>query len=576
MATTDGGATYDAIIIGAGHNGLVTALYLARAGWKTLVLEKNERIGGAVMSAEITRPGFIHDLYSTNQNLFLGSPVYRELKEALKAHGLQYAVSERPYCSVFPAGDDAGRLTSVRVYKDPEKTLSLIRAHNPADAAGWSRLYDRFKTFRQALLPLYAQPLPSLAAALTLGKALWTLGPRQLLEQARIILSSTRELGQSYFASPELRALVATWGMHLDFGPDVSGGGMFPFLETFADMEEGMAIAKGGASKMVEALAGLLREHGGEIRTGAEVVRVLQETGRATGVELASGEKINAGRAVVANVTPTILFQQLLPPEQLPPTFRRKVEAYEYGPGTMMIHLALDGPVPWADADTDDLQQFAYVHIAPYVADLARTYEQALNGILPDNPLLVVGQTSAVDPSRAPEGKQVLWLQVRALPYVIEGDAAGELAPGRWDELKEAYADRVLAKLARYAPGIEDRILERVVFSPADLEAHNQNLHNGDSLSGSHHLRQNFLWRPFPGWSTYQMPYEGLYMVGAATWPGAGTNATSGYLAAQQLLNPHALRNKIVRGGAIAGAVAATATAAGFLLARLLGGPDKE
>lgn len=570
MSAGRGTPSYDAIIVGAGHNGLVSALYLARAGWKTVVLEKNERIGGAVMSGEITRPGFIHDLYSTNQNLFLASPVFRELQEDLKRHGLEYAVSDRPYCSVFPANGDSGQLRSVRVYKDPEKTLSLIRQHNPADAEGWSRLYDRYKTFQKALLPLYAQPLPSLKAALALGKALWTIGPRQVLEQAQIILSSTRELGERYFASRELRALFATWGMHLDFGPDVSGGGMFPFLETFADMEEGMAIAKGGASRMVEALAGLVREYGGEIRTGTEVTRVLQEQGRVTGVEVASGEQIRAGRAVIANVTPTVLFEKLLQPEQLPAAFQRKVEDYEYGPGTMMIHLALDGPVPWAAADAEDLGQFAYVHIAPYVADLARTYEQALNGYLPDEPLLIVGQTSAVDASRAPEGKAVLWIQVRALPAVIKGDAAGELQASSWDQIKEPYANRVLQKLDRYAPGIEERILERTVYSPADLEAHNPNLHGGDSLSGSHHLRQNFLWRPFPGWSTYKMPYQGLYMVGAATWPGAGTNATSGYLAAQQMLNPNATRKRVVRGGVIAGVVAAAATAAGFLLARLL------
>ena len=160
MARENRAGTYDAIVVGAGHNGLVAAVYLARAGWKTLVLEKNERIGGAVMSGEITRPGFVHDIYSTNQNLFLASPVYRELKADLKRHGLHYAVSERPYSNVFPADGDA-RLKSVRVYKDPERTLSLLREHNAEDAAGWSRLYDRYKSFQKTLLPLYAQPLPS-------------------------------------------------------------------------------------------------------------------------------------------------------------------------------------------------------------------------------------------------------------------------------------------------------------------------------------------------------------------------------------------------------------------------------
>jgi phytoene dehydrogenase-like protein len=177
-----------------------------------------------------------------------------------------------------------------------------------------------------------------------------------------------------------------------------------------------------------------------------------------------------------------------------------------------------------------------------------------MNGQLPESPLLVVGQTTAVDPSRTPEDKHILWIQVRALPSEIEGDAAGEIEATTWAEAGEPYADRVIDKLAEYAPGVEDAILDRAVFTPDDLEAANPNLVGGDSVAGSHHLRQNFIWRPFGDWTNYETPVDDLYMVGAGTWPGAGVNALSGYLAAQKLTTEESLVDD-VRDRAISAAV---------------------
>ena len=552
-------------MVGAGHNGLVTALYLARAGWKTLLLERNEEIGGAVMSGEITRPGFVHDLYSMNQNLFLGSPVYAELKDDLERHGLRYKTSVKPYASVFPDGK------SLRVYQDQERTKRLLREHSEADAEGFEHLHGRYRAFGEAFLPLYGMPLPSAGALWGLAKAARAQGLNELTDLVQIVLSSTRELGDIYFETEEMKALVAAWGMHLDLAPHVSGGAMFPFLEVYTDMEQGMSVVEGGASKMPEALAGLIRESGGEIRTNSEVSRIVTDDGRATGVELASGEKIKADRAVVANLTPKVLFERLVDREDVDPRFRRRVERYQSGPGTMMVHLALSGKPRWA-AEGEDLDEFAYVHISPYTEDLSNTYTESMNGQLPKNPLLIVGQTSAVDPSRvdpsrAPEGGEVLWVQVRTLPSEIRGDAAGEIGATSWEEAKGPFADRVMDKLEGYAPGIKDLVVGRAVFSPEDLERHNPNLVGGDSVGGSVHIQQNFVFRPFPGWSNYRMPVEDLYMVGAATWPGPGVNATSGYLAAKQILRPNALRNRLLAGGAAAGAVVAAALTARRLLA---------
>jgi phytoene dehydrogenase-like protein len=529
--------SYDAVLIGAGHNALVCAAYLARAGWSTLVLERAERPGGAVQSGELTRPGCQHDLFATNMNLFLGSPVAAELGSELERHGLRYASSDRPFANVFPGGK------ALCVRQGVAATLAELEAHDPADAEGWRELDALYERLSPALFSLYGSRLDARSLARVAVAQIPALGMAGCRELARLLVSSTRELAETYLHSPEAHALLACWGMHLDFGPDVSGGAMFPFLEAFTDMRTGISIAEGGASRLIDALAGLGEERGMELRTGAEVTRVSVAGGRAVGVELASGERIEARRAVIAGVTPPIL-DGLLTGVPLPEAVRVAARRYRFGPGTLMVHLALSRAPEWAAGA--ELSEFAYVHVAPFVHDLADTYAQACAGLLPAEPMLVVGQTSAVDATRCPDGA-VLWVQVRALPGEIRGDAAGSIEARDWPAAAEPYADRVLAKLERYAPGIGELVLDRAVLTPADLERHDPNLGGGDSIAGSMHLRQNFLFRPFPAVADYGTGIDRLLMVGAATWPGAGVNAISGYNVAHKLLAPPPPRGEDVK-----------------------------
>jgi phytoene dehydrogenase-like protein len=550
--------TYDVIVIGAGHNGLVAAAYLARAGMSVVVLERNERVGGAVASGEVTRPGFVHDLFATNQNLFLGSPAFAELGDDLARHGLRFATTDRPYSNVFPGG------RSLRVYHDADRTRALLERHDAADAAGWDRLLAIYDRFAPVLFELYGTRMPSRDALRQLAQARRSLGTGGLEELVQLVASSTRALGDDYFATPEAKALVASWGMHLDFGPDVAMGALFPFLELFTDMRNGMSVVEGGASRLPEALTGIVREAAGEVRTSSPVSRVTVRDGRATGVELDSGERIEARRAVVANLTPGVLFAGMVPPESLPEAFRQRVARYAYGPGTMMIHAALSSPLGWAAGE--DLDRFGYVHVGPYLDDMARTYAEALAGLLPSSPTLVVGQTTAIDPSRAPAGDHILWVQVRMVPPRIAGDATGSIEARRWEDAKAPFAERILDKIEHYAPGARERVLDWTVFGPDDLERHNPNLVGGDSVGGSHHLAQNLLFRPVPGWSSYRTPVDRLWMVGAGTWPGAGVNAISGRLVAQMITDGH--RRRLARAGALAGVAAVGAAALAVWRAR--------
>jgi phytoene dehydrogenase-like protein len=205
---------------------------------------------------------------------------------------------------------------------------------------------------------------------------------------------------------------------------------------------------------------------------------------------------------------------------------RRQAAGFRYGPGVFVVHVALSRPLPWTAAE--DLGRFSYVHLNARPEELARTYAECTAGKLPERPMMVVGQPSHADPSRAPAGHAVARIQVRAVPAALD-----------WDAIKESYADRVLEQLEAHAPGARALILGWRVVSPLDLERENPNLIGGDCVSGSHHFDQNYLRRPFPGWSRYRTPVGRLYMVGASTWPGGGVNAASGWLAAGEVLRRH-------------------------------------
>ena len=374
--------------------------------------------------------------------------------------------------------------------------------------------------------------MPSLQAAKVAWKAWRSMGTGWLFETAKLLLATPRDFLDARFEHPKVKAMMAAWGLHLDFAPDVAGGALFPYLECMTNQSFGMVIGQGGADTIIKAMVGALKAKGGELILGDGVARVEVSGGAATGVTLESGRRLEA-KAVIANAHPKIVFGKLVPGGAAPADYAAGLAKFRAGPGTMMIHLALDDLPDWRAGA--GLRDFAYVHVAPDLEMMAKVYAEASAGLLPSEPALVVGQPTAIDPSRAPPGKHVLWVQVRVLPAQIRGDAAGRIAAQTWDEAREPYADRVLDILDAYAPGLKGRVLGRAVFSPLDLERENPNLIGGDNLSGSHHLDQNFFFRPVAGWSRYRTPVRNLYLCGASTWPGAGTGAGSGFLLAKML-----------------------------------------
>jgi phytoene dehydrogenase-like protein len=498
-------ADYDAIVVGAGHNGLVCALYLAHAGMRVAVLERGKTVGGAVRNGEVTLPGFNHDLFATNVGLFVVSPIYRDFRQEFDQAGLRFLTNGYPFASSYANGRVA------RVYLDPAAMERELAAFSVDDLRGWQKALGLYKRTAASFLPLFYTAVPSIEMARHVTRLLKQ--PKDAGRLLRILSQSPRQFVDDYFHSPEIKDLVAPWAFH-----DLRGA----------------FIAERGAGRIADVLRALIESKGGSVFTDSEVTRIVVRRQRAVAVHTARGDEITASGAIIASITPRNLFGQLVPEAEFSARFMRRVKRYRYAPSTFVVHLALNQKLAWRTGE--DMSEFNYVHLGAEVDQMQTTYMQCVAGALPSRPLLVISQTTQIDPSRAPAGYHIARIHARAVPYQILSDSCSEISEKEWDDVKEAFADRLIGQLAEDAPNVRSAMIARHAVSPLDLERDNPNLVNGDCVSGSHHLDQNYFFRPFPGWSRYRTPIDHLYMIGASTWPGGGVNAGSGFLLAQQLV----------------------------------------
>jgi phytoene dehydrogenase-like protein len=511
---------YDAVAIGSGINSLVAGALLAKAGWSVCILERNDWLGGAIRTAEITEPGFVHEVFASWHPLFTGSAAYAELKDDLDARGLEYLNTDLPTATLFSGGEAAFLTMS---HEDN------VAALGPA----WERTVAEFMPNADLAFGVLSTELWSRDGAALGLKALRRLGPRGLVEFTGNVLVSGRDWLTETFEDERVRGLLAPWVLHTGLGPDTASSGFMAQVIGVAIELGGMPVPRGGGVKLVDALGGIVRDAGGVLETERAVERILVSGGRASGVRTADGEEIEATRAVLASVTPQQLYGDLLGTDV--PEARR----FRFGRGEMQIHFALSEPPSWTGDER--LVRTAIVHLTPGLEGVSRAVNEAERGLLPAEATVVVGQPLAVDASRAPDGSWILWIQLQEMPSRPKGDAAGELdtGDGTWTEgLRERYADRIQARIAAHAPNFEASILRRVVLSPADIEAANPNMSGGDIYAGSCALDQNLLWRPRPGLPGHRTRVDGLWHIGASTHPGPGLGAGSGTLVAKELLRP--------------------------------------
>jgi phytoene dehydrogenase-like protein len=519
-------ADYDAVVVGSGVNALACGALLARAGWRVCLLERNDWLGGAIKTEELTEPGFLHDVFSAWHPLWVGGAAHAELGDELAARGLEYLNTELPTATALPDGAAAFLLRTAEA--------------NAAELGPeWSGVLERFFPNADLAFGVLGTELWSPAGLALAAKALRRLGRDGSLAFLGEVLQTSRDWLETTFGSERAHALLAPWVLHTGLGPDQAASGFMTQVIAVAVQEGGMPVPRGGGARLAEALVQLIRDHGGVCETDSDVERVLVRSGRAIGVRLAGGEVVTAERAVVAGVTPTQLYERLLADADVPSAARGGARRFRYGRAEMQIHYALSEPARWEGDER--LGQTAIVHLTPGLDGVSRAVNEADRGLLPAAATIVCGQPLALDPSRAPEGRGLLWIQLQELPWRVKGDAGGEIDAGRgeWtDELRERYADRIQARLARHLPNLESSILRRVALGPHDLERANVNLRHGDPYGGALSLDQNFLWRPFPGSPGHATPVERLWQIGASTWPGPGLGGGSGTLVAQALLKP--------------------------------------
>lgn len=504
-------ANCDAIVIGAGPNGLVAANALADAGWDVIVLEAQPEVGGAVRSGEVTAPGFTTDLFSAFYPLAAASPLIRGLE--LERYGLEWVQAP----AVLAHQLDDGR--AAVLYRDPARTAAGLEAFAAGDGAAWLELFAQWQRVRDDVLSALFTPFPPVAAGLRLLRVLKAAGALRL---ARLAVTPVRRLGEETFRGAGGRLLLTGNAMHADVPPDGAGSGMFGWLLCMLGQDVGFPVPKGGAGVLSRSLRARAEALGAEVRTGARVAEVLVRSRRAYGVRLADGSVITAGRAILADVTAPALYTELLANVSMPERFRKDVADFHWDSATLKLNWALGGPVPWL---AEGARGAGTVHLGvdldgfvDFAADLS--VER-----MPDRPFILFGQMTTADPTRSPAGTESAWAYTH-LPRRFAGDA----------EAVTAHVERVEAAVERAAPGFRGLVQVRQVQAPLDLEGANASLDLGALNAGTSAIHQELVFRPTPGLGRPETPITGLYLASASSHPGGGVHGACGWNAARSAL----------------------------------------
>ncbi len=521
--------TYDAIIVGAGHNGLVTAAYLAKAGLKVLVLERRYVVGGAAVTEEIF-PGFKVSTLSYVNSLFRPK-IIRDLR--LKDFGFEMIPRDPSSFTPFPDGR--------YLFLGPDKKMvrEEIAKFSKKDADAYPKyeaMLERVADFVEPMLEMTPPDPRSLkpGSLTTLGKLGWKfrrLG-KGMYDVVRIMTGNANDMLDYWFESEELKVTLATDAVIGAFAsPSVPGTAYVLFHHVMGETNGVRGVwgyVRGGMGGLTQALARAAQSFGAEIRTNASVARINVRDGRAVGVTLSDGTEL-AAKLVASNATPAITFLQLLDRTHLPAEFVEDVERISYDSAVVKVNLALDGlPNFTAYPGTEPGPQHrGTIHISPTRDYIEEAFRDAALGQPSRKPMLECTIPSVSDPTVAPEGKHLMNIFVQYGPY--------HLKEGSWDEVKDTFLERVIDTLAEYAPNIRDLILHKQILTPLDLERE-YSLTGGNIFHGEMILEQMLFMRPVPGYADYRTPVRGLYLCGSGAHPGGGVMGAPGLNAAREIL----------------------------------------
>ncbi len=515
---------HDAVVVGAGPNGLVAANLLTDAGWSVLLLEEQPTPGGAVRSDRELHPDFVQDTFSAFYPLAAVSRTIRGLQ--LERHGLRWV--HAPAVLGHPTRDDGWAM----LHRHRDDTAAGLAERHPRDAERWLDLCRTWDAVGGPIVEAITSPFPPVRA----GAALLARAPRAGgLDLVRTFATPAADLADR-FDGPGAGLLIAGNAGHADLPLHSPGSGLFGLLLAMMGQTVGFPVPEGGAGALTEALVRRLEAGGGELRCAARVTAVDVRDGRAVGVTTADGERHEARRAVVADVSARALFQRLLPAEAVPPKVARGMEHFVLDPSTVKVDWALDGPVPWT---TPPPAAPGTVHVADSVDQMAVALAQVGSRRIPAAPFLLCGQMTASDPTRSPAGTESLWAYTHVpQPHPDVRDAGEGGITGTWDRDDcERFADRIQARIEEHAPDLASRIVARRVLGPLELEARNANLEGGALNGGTSQLHQELFLRPVPALrGRPETGVRGLYLGSAAAHPGGGVHGAPGANAARAAL----------------------------------------
>ncbi|MBK3637491.1 phytoene desaturase family protein [Streptomyces asoensis] len=515
----------DAVVIGAGPNGLVAANLLADAGWSVEVLEEQPEPGGAVRHDRSVDPEFVNDLFSSFYPLAVSSPVLSGLR--LHEHGLRW--SHAPSVLAHPLTDGSCAVLDRRI----DVTADSLDAFHTGDGAAWRRLHEVWDQLRPGILGALFTPFPPVRATARLAARLRTAGG---LRMARTLVLPVRRLGEEEFRGQGGRLLLAGNALHADLAPEAAGSGGFGWLMSMLGQSYGFPVPAGGSGALTEALVRRLRSRGGTLRCGQRVDRIVVRDGRAVGVRTTDGELLAGHRAVLADVSVPALYGALLEPEHLPPQVLADLERFQWDFATFKVDWALDGKVPW---QAPAAHRAGTVHLADGMDELTRFASQIAVHQVPDRPFSLFGQMTTSDPGRSPAGTESAWAYTH-VPQRVDGDAGDEGLTGRWDASEqERMADRVERQVERFAPGFRSLIRARRILAPPTLQSLDANLHGGAINGGTAALHQQLFFRPLPGSGRPETPVRGLFLASAGAHPGGGVHGAPGANAARAALRRH-------------------------------------
>ena len=523
-------ARYDAIVVGGGHNGLVTAAYLARSNWKVLVLERRHLVGGACVSEE-TFPG-----YSVSTAAYVNSLFRPEIIRDLRLSDYGFQLLERNPASFSPFLD--GRYLILG--SDSATNVSEISKFSHKDAENYPKYEEMLLRVASVIEPTLVQTPPNVAKPgigdllklAPLGRSMQKLGP-QMGEAIEILTGPARPILDRWFESEELKGTIATDAIIGAFAsPSMPGTAYVLFHHVMGETngKRGVwAYVKGGMGGLTQALAKAATALGVEIKTDAEVAKIETRDGAVTGVVLKNGDAFTAPK-IASGVDCNVTFNHLLDASAVPPDFLAAVNRIDYSSASMKINVALETLPSFLalPGSSPGPQHRGTVHLVPDQDYIERAYDDAKYGQPSRDPIVEMCLPSAVDPSVAPPGKHLASMFVQYAPY--------KLADGQWDQArKNAFADRCFAVIEQYAPGFTSSVIDRQILSPIDLEQ-TFNLTGGNIFQGSMGLHQLFMFRPVPGFAGYRTPVRGLFLCGAAAHPGGGVMGAAGWNAAREML----------------------------------------